>query len=116
MLAPGGTLAVQMPRQEMAPSHVLMRDIAVRDFPGLFDFTGAQPQVAAPAVYTETLAPLGVLTPWETECQQRLDPQPRGHPVRHFTASTAMRPLVETLSAEQAAAFITAYDGALDSA
>ncbi len=50
---------------------------------------------------------------WETEYIQRLEPSEAGHPVRRFTESTAMRPFVEGLSAEQAAAFVAAYDAAL---
>ncbi len=116
MLAPGGTLAVQMPRQQMAPAHRLLREIAARDFPNLFDFTHWQPQVSNPAFYAEALAGLGRLSLWQTEYHQRLDPQPQGHPVRHFSASTAMRPFLKKLDDQQAASFTAACDAALEPA
>lgn len=115
-LAPGGTLAVQMPVNHMAPSHRFLRDIAQAMFPDRFDFTGYRPPVAAPAEYWALLAPLGALTVWETEYLQPLGPEPEGHPVRAFTASTAMRPFLDRLTAEEAARFTARYDEALDSA
>ncbi len=115
-LAPGGTLAVQMPVNHMAPSHRFLRDIAQAMFPDRFDFTGYRPPVAAPAEYWALLAPLGALTVWETEYLQPLGPEAEGHPVRAFTASTAMRPFLDRLAAEEAARFTARYDEALDSA
>ncbi len=115
-LAPGGTLAVQMPVNHMAPSHRFLRDIAQAMFPDRFDFAGYRPPVAAPAEYWALLAPLGALTVWETEYLQPLGPEADGHPVRAFTASTAMRPFLDRLTAEEAARFTARYDEALDSA
>lgn len=116
MLAPGGVLAVQMPRQHGAPSHRFLRDIAQMMFPDRFDFHGWQPPVVPAADYWALLAPLGRVTAWETDYVQRLDPAPEGHPVRAFTGSTAMRPFLEKLTAPEAAAFCAAYDQALGSA
>lgn len=115
-LAPGGTLAVQMPVNHMAPSHRFLRDIAQAMFPDRFDFAGYRPPVAAPAEYWALLAPLGALTVWETEYLQPLGPEAEGHPVRAFTASTAMRPFLDRLAPEEAARFTARYDEALDSA
>lgn len=116
LLAPGGVLAVQMPRQFMAPSHRFLRDIAAGMFPDRFDFSQYHPPVAPAVSYYEMLAPLGRVTAWESEYVQRLDPAGQGHPVRAFTGSTAMRPFVEKLSAAEAAQFTHAYDVALASA
>lgn len=116
MLPPYGVLAVQMPRQQMAPSHALMRQIAAEMFPDRFDFGGWQPQVAAPEAYHRMLSPLGTLSVWETTYFQRLDAVTEGHPVRHFTQSTAMRPFVEVLDDAAVARFVAAYDAALDAA
>ncbi len=114
LLAPGGTLAVQMPRQQMAPSHALMREIAARDFPDRFDFADWTPQVSDPRVYAALLGALGEADVWETDYLQRLDPVAEGHPVRHFTRSTAMRPFLDRLGAgADAARFLRAYDAAL---
>jgi trans-aconitate 2-methyltransferase len=112
-LAPGGGLAVQMPRQQMAPSHRLLREIAAGMFPDRFDLAGWQPQVAAPATYHALLSPLGAVELWETEYLQGLAPVADGHPVRAFTGSTAMRPFLGPLEAGEAAAFTAAYDAAL---
>lgn len=115
-LAPGGTLAVQMPRQFMAPSHALLRQIAVDMFPRRFDFTDWQAPVAPPQDYARLLAPLGRTQVWETQYLQRLDAVENGHPVRHFTQPTAMRPFLAQLSSDEAARFTTAYEAALQAA
>ncbi len=113
MLAPGGTLAVQMPGNFLAPSHRLLRDLAQRLFPDRFDLAGYAPPVLPPDRYWHLLSPLGRTTLWETEYLQVLDAVPEGHPVRAFTASTALRPFLEPLSADEAARFVAAYDDAL---
>lgn len=112
MLTKGGVLAVQMPRQWKAPSHRFLRDIAASLFPDRFDATQASPSGSA-VRYWEMLAPLGEVTVWETEYVQRLEPEEEGHPVRAFTQSTIMRPYLEGLDKDEAAAFIGAYDKAL---
>ena len=116
MLVPGGTLAVQMPRNFIAPSHRFLRDIAQSMFPDLFDFTGYHPPVATAAEYWQMLAPLGHAALWETEYLHPLGPVSAGHPVRGFTAATAMRPFADRLGPADLAAFESAYDTALDSA
>lgn len=116
LLAPGGTLAVQMPRQYDAPSHRLLRDTAAALFPDRFDLSGWAPPVHDPATYHRMLAPLGEVTVWETEYYQHLAPEAEGHPVRAFTASTALRPWAERLSPAELPRFLTAYDAGLAAA
>lgn len=116
MLLPGGVLAVQMPRQYLAPSHRFLRDIAASMFPDRFDFSGYEPPVAPAQVYWQMLSPLGEVNAWETDYIQRLDPAAGVHPVHAFTQSTAMRPFAEKLSAEELAAYAQAYDQALEAA
>ena len=106
LLAPGGVLAVQMPRQYAAPSHALLRKVA-----GVSDFT---PPVAEPQIYMRLLQGAGDVSVWESEYLQSLPAVDQGHPVRHFTQSTAMRPYVETLSPSAEADFLAAYEAALD--
>jgi trans-aconitate 2-methyltransferase len=113
VLRPGGVLAVQMPRQYDALSHRLLREVAAALHPDRFDWSGWVAPVAPPEVYDRLLRPLGVLDVWETEYLQRLAPVEAGHPVRHFTASTAMRPILERLDAAEAQRFVAAYDAAL---
>jgi trans-aconitate 2-methyltransferase len=107
MLAPGGVLAVQMPRQWGAPSHRFIRDIAASLFPDRFAQMPETPVFSA-VKYWEMLAPLGEVTAWESEYVQRLPAQSEGHPVRAFTQSTALRPILAQLNAEEVGAFLTA--------
>lgn len=115
-LAKGGVLAVQMPRQFFAPSHRFLRDIAQAMFPDRFDFAHYVPPAATAVEYCEMLAGLGAIDAWETDYIQRLDAAEAMHPVRGFTASTAMRPFAEKLNAAELAAFCDRYDAALASA
>jgi len=112
-LAPGGHLGVQMPRQYMAPSHKLLRKLAWDMFPDRFDFFHWETPVDPPANYARMLASLGVASVWESVYLQSLDPVKEGHPVRHFTQSTAMRPFVDKMSDAEADAFTARYDEAL---
>ncbi len=111
MLAPGGVLAVQMPRQGAAPSHRLLRDLFVDLFPARA-LPSAAPVLPA-GEYAAMLLPLGEVRAWTTDYIQLLDPVAKGHPVRTFTESTAMRPYVAGLSKAEAQAYIAAYDAAL---
>ena len=108
LLAPGGTLAVQMPRQFDAPSHALLRKVA-----GVHDFT---PPVAEPHAYMRLLQEAGEVSVWESEYLQSLAAVEQGHPVRHFTQSTVMRPYVENLPQNAEADFLSRYEEALDAA
>jgi len=116
MLRPAGTLAVQMPRQNGAPSHRFLRDIAASLYPDRFDFADYAPPVRPAVAYWELLSPLGHVEAWETEYVHRLDPATDAHPVRLFTESTAMRPFVERMTRAEAKTFLHAYDAALKSA
>ena len=115
-LAPGGVLAVQMPRQFLAPSHRFLRDIAAAMFTDRFDFAHYQPPVFPAVQYHQMLAPLGRVTGWETDYVQALGPVSEGHPVRAFTGATAMRPFLDKLTEAEAAQFTAAYDTALGAA
>ncbi|MBI1171600.1 methyltransferase domain-containing protein [bacterium] len=116
MLAPGGVLAVQMPRQYLAPSHRFLRDIAAALYPDRFDFARYEAPVQPAPAYWQMLQPLGTVEAWETEYMQHLAPSKDLHPVHAFTQSTAMRPFVEKLTAPEVATFAAAYDQALTSA
>ncbi len=113
LLAAGGTLAVQMPAQHDAPSHVLLRETAAAMFPDRFDLASWHPPVARIEDYARLLAPLGAVDAWETRYAQRLAPRDAAHPVRQFTQSTAMRAFLAKLSEAEAAAYVAAYEHAL---
>ena len=53
---------------------------------------------------------------WETSYLQVLSSVEEGHPVRHFTQSTAMRPFASALSRQDFRKFLNAYDAALSEA
>ncbi len=111
LLPPGGWLAVQMPGQEGAASHRLLREVAEGLFPGRWP--EGPNRVGEAGDYHRLLSAWGDVTVWETVYLQRLDPVDEGHPVRHFTASTAMRPFAEAMTADERAAYLAAYDAAL---
>lgn len=117
MLTKGGVLAVQMPCQFAGPSHQALRDVAQSLFPDRFDFAGWQAPVALPQAYAQMLAPLGAVSVWKADYIQRLAPvetgHETGHTVRHFTQSTAMRPIIEKLDEVERESFITAYEAVL---
>ncbi|WP_126976892.1 methyltransferase domain-containing protein [Frigidibacter oleivorans] len=115
-LAPGGTLAVQMPRQAAAPSHRFLREFTLDMFP---DRTIAEPApVLAPIDYHRLLTPLGQLDIWETEYLHRLDPGSAGsgHPVRQFLEPTLLPPYAEALAPGELSALVARYDEALAAA
>ena len=113
MLEPGGAGGADS-RQGSAASHRLLREVAERLFPGRHPVE--RPSVLAAGEYAEMLLPLGEVRAWTTDYIQLLDPVPQGHPVRAFTESTAMRPFVAGMTAEEAQAFVAAYDAALTEA
>lgn len=116
LLVPGGVLAVQMPRQTGAPSHRFLRDIAASMFPDRFDGGPTVPEVKRAETYWRMLSAFGEVTAWETDYLQRLEPAADGHPVRLFTQSTAMRPVLDRLTPDEAQAFVHAYEVALGAA
>ena len=116
LLATGGTLAVQMPRQWSAPSHRFLRDFAGEMFPQVFNFKPWSPPVAAPIDMMRLLSPLGDATLWETKYLQRLPANTACHPVRAFTESTAMRPFAQALEPDDFARLVARYDAALEAA
>lgn len=115
LLAPGGTLAVQVPHQNNAPSHRLWLSLAEELFPGRVD-AAALPGVLLPAEYHRILSPLGQVSLWETEYYQELVPDGTGHPVRRFTEATFTRPIMAPLDEGEQARLVTAYEEVIGSA
>lgn len=110
-LAPGGTLAVQMPRNFSAPSHTSIAE-AARSGPWR---TRLEPllrpsPVADPAVYFDLLAPrVAELDIWETEYYQVLEGE---NPVKEWIKGTWLGPLLDALAEPERSGFEAAY-GAL---
>ena len=107
-VAPGGWLAVQMPRNFAAPSHTAVRD-AIEAGPWrarLEPHLRANP-VAEPAFYWRLLADkAAALEIWEIEYLQVL----RGeNPVAEFTKGTWLKPFLDRLQEPERGAFEADY-------
>ena len=105
---PGGTFAVQMPRNHDQPSHQAM--IAAADAgpwaARLRPLLRPSP-VSLPAAYHAMLAPAAeALDIWETTYLQVLEGE---NPVAEWTKGTALSPLLAALEGEQRQAFESAY-------
>ncbi|MGH7368505.1 MAG: methyltransferase domain-containing protein [Candidatus Rokuibacteriota bacterium] len=106
-LAPGGVLAVQMPRNFGAPSHTLISE-AARDGPWrarLEPLLRPAP-VADPDFYYDALAPMAALDIWETEYLQILE---GADPVKEWTKGTWLRPLLDALEEPERSRFEARY-------
>jgi trans-aconitate 2-methyltransferase len=119
-LARGGILAVQMPRNFQAPSHLLMREVAASGpwAERLAPLLRHDP-VASPETYYDLLAPLsrGGINFWETEYLHVLAGPAQGEsPVLAWTRGTALRPLLEPLTETERRDFAARYDAALKAA
>jgi len=97
VLAPGGVLAVQLPRNFEAPSHTAITE-AVRSGPWrakLEPLLRPHP-VAAPGFYFDLLTTrAAALDMWETEYLQVLEGE---HPVKEWVKGTWLGPLLDALS------------------
>jgi trans-aconitate 2-methyltransferase len=114
-LAPGGVLAVQMPRNFGAPSHTMIGD-TVRAGPWrerLEPMLQPSP-VAPPEFYYDILAPLAArLDIWETEYLQVLDGD---DPVKEWTKGTWLKQFLDALDDPQRGAFEADYAARLRTA
>ena len=107
-LAPGGVLAVQMPRNFDQPSHVLMRQAAQEGpWRDVLAPTLRPSPVAAPAEYWRMLQPLGArLDIWECDYLQTL---PGDDPIVQWMLGTTLRPLLALLSEAEREAYLDVY-------
>jgi trans-aconitate 2-methyltransferase len=107
-LAPGGVLAIQMPRNFSAPSHTLI-DATAREGPWrarLEALLGASP-VGEPQYYYGLLAPLAAgLDIWESEYLQVLSGE---DPVKEWTKGTWLMQFLAPLEPAERAAFEADY-------
>jgi trans-aconitate 2-methyltransferase len=117
-LAPGGMLAVQMPRNFGQASHRLMRETAAHGpwaewlAPVLGSATVLrQEPVMAPEAYYDLLRPLAAhLDLWETEYLQVLAGEDA---VLEWVRGTALRPILDALPSSERASFTAAYGAKL---
>jgi len=111
----GGFLAIQMPRNFEAPSHVILRTLAAEG-PWAQRLRGRlRPEpVAPPEWYYDMLAPHAAsLDIWRTEYLQLLEGE---DPVLRWTESTTLRSVTLTLDEAEGEAFKAAYAARLRAA
>lgn len=111
---PGGVLAVQMPRNFDAPSHVSVSTIAQTErWRATLGPLVREAPVASPEQYLRWLDPLcAAIDVWETIYLQRLPARADGeHPVVAFVSGTWLTPYFERLAGDDAAraAFLADY-------
>jgi trans-aconitate 2-methyltransferase len=107
-LVPGGILAVQMPRNFGAPSHLLIAETALNGpWRSRLEHLVTAAPVEAPAFYHAVLAPLSQnIDIWETEYLQVLEGE---NPVKEWTKGTWLTRYLDTLQGPDKAAFEAAY-------
>lgn len=115
MLGRGGTLAVQMPHQNNAPSHRVWRTLAEELFPGRVD-PEEGPSVLQPTAYYHLLGELGAFSIWETEYYQVLGADKGAHPVRRYLESTYARPILAALEPDERSALTQRYEEVMEKA
>jgi trans-aconitate 2-methyltransferase len=107
-VAPGGVLAVQMPRNFSEPSHTAITDV-VHAGPWrarLAPLVRAEP-CRAPAFYWDLLAPrTAALDVWETVYWQALTGD---NPVADFVKGSWLKPFLDALEGAERTAFEAAY-------
>lgn len=108
LLAPGGWLAFQLPGNLDQPSHAIVAELArsPRWRESLAN-VGLNRQAGDPADYLALLARPGfAVDAWETSYLHVL---PGENPVLDWTTGTTLRPVLASLDADDAAAFIAEY-------
>ncbi|MFG2799548.1 trans-aconitate 2-methyltransferase [Streptomyces pseudovenezuelae] len=110
-LAPGGTLAFQVPGNFDSPSHRLMRELAAST--GLAETLRHDDAVLTPEAYLAALAGLGCeVDAWETTYVHLLQGE---DPVLDWVKGTGLRPVLTALADDPKArdAFVADYRAAL---
>ncbi|HQR10321.1 MAG TPA: methyltransferase domain-containing protein [Casimicrobiaceae bacterium] len=112
MVVPGGVLAVQMPDNFRAPSHMTIADIARSErWRTRLGSIVREPPVSAPADYLSWLTPhMTGVDVWLTEYLQVLPPRGDGeHPVAAWTKGTWLVPIMAALDEGERAEFLREY-------
>src|SRR5450759_1050170 len=107
-IVPGGILAVQMPRNFGAPSHLLIAETALNGpWRSRLEHLVTPPPVEEPAFYHGLLAPLSEnIDIWETEYLQVLEGE---NPVKEWTKGTWLTRYMAALAGPDKLAFEAAY-------
>ncbi|MFD1499244.1 trans-aconitate 2-methyltransferase [Streptosporangium lutulentum] len=103
-LVPGGWLAFQVPGNFEAPSHVLIRELCRTTWRDRLDGVARPGPVDDPADYLDLLAGLGCrVDAWETTYLHVL---PGEDAVLRWVTGTALRPMLDRLTPDEAEAFL----------
>jgi trans-aconitate 2-methyltransferase len=107
-VAPGGILAVQMPRNFEAPSHLLIAETALNGpWRSRVEHLVTPPPVREPGFYHGLLASQAAnIDIWETEYLQVLEGE---NPVKEWTKGTWLTRYMDVLDGPDRAAFEAAY-------
>jgi trans-aconitate 2-methyltransferase len=107
-LAPGGVLAVQMPRNFSAPSHLLVAEtVHAGSWRRKLEHLVGPAPVADPPFYYELLAPLaGSIDIWESEYLQVLQGP---DPVKEWVKGSWLKQFLDCLDVSERSAFETDY-------
>ena len=107
MVAPGGVLTVQMPRNHHKASHDCMRDAAAGPWRDRLAGVEGLAPVHEQEVYYDILAPHAAsLNVWESEYLHALEGD---DPVVEWTKGTGLRPYLEPLEPDEREAFLADY-------
>lgn len=115
MLAPGGALAVQMPRNFEAASHRLAYDTALAGpWSARFETGLARPEVLPPERYYDILAPEAAsVDVWETIYNH---PLPDAGAIAEWTRGSTLLPILSRLDDTQRRDYLARYVSALEHA
>jgi trans-aconitate 2-methyltransferase len=107
-VAPGGFFAVQMPRNFLAPSHLLIAETALNGpWRAKVEHLVTPPPVHEPQFYHDVLVPLAAdIDIWETEYLQVLEGE---NPVKEWTKGTWLTRYLDVLSGDEKTGFEAAY-------
>jgi trans-aconitate 2-methyltransferase len=112
-LRAGGALAVQMPYNFEEPSHRLMRELPGPWAARLSALRDSTP-VASPTFYYDLLAPHATSVDlWQTRYEQVM---PDANGIVEWVKGTGLRPYLEALDESERAAYLKAYERAIDAA
>lgn len=111
-LAPGGTMAAQMPAMHAAPIRALQHEVAASGtWAPLLADAGAAPPILEPGQYWDLLRPLAAtLDIWETTYLHALTGE---NAAVQWASGTSLRPFLDPLPPNLRAEFLAAYTAAV---
>jgi trans-aconitate 2-methyltransferase len=112
LLAPGGALAVQMPRMHDAPFRALQYEVAAHGpWADILKGVGSAPPVLAPETYWDLLKPhCRRLDAWQTTYFHALQ---GNDAVTQWASGSSLRPFLDALPQDLRPAFLDAYRTAI---